>query len=209
MSEEPLPRKEEEEAPDPERGEGEPGEEVPGDFDVDLEALTEEDVRELLEKAREGADLLERLKRLQAEHENYRKRMAREAATQRVWALRDFARDILPVVDDLERAVESSKEGPLEGGQSILEGVKMVLESLRNVLKRNGIEPIEAEGHPFDPAFHEAAGQVPAPGVPAGRVVTELVRGYLLKDVVVRPSRVLVAAAVPEPGEEGKEEGNP
>ena len=188
---------------------GEEPEAVPGEdgdagnaalpaFPIDLDSLTEEDVRELLEKARQAEENLDRLKRLQAEHENYRKRMAREAAKVRQWAIRDFVLEILPVADDLERALGSPEQA---GEAALREGIRLVLNALRETLKRSGIEPLEAEGGPFDPAFHEAVGGLVTAAVPPGTVVTEILKGYRMKDVVVRPSRVLVARAPESDGE--------
>ncbi|MHC4780298.1 MAG: nucleotide exchange factor GrpE, partial [Planctomycetota bacterium] len=175
-------------------------------FEIDLEGLTEEDVRELLFKAKASEEHRESLQRLRAEHENYRKRMAREAAVQRQWALRDFALDALFVVDDLERALEA----PVDAGEgSIREGVEMVLQKFMAALKRHEVRIIEAVGKPFDPAFHEAVGQIPSQDVDPGNVAVELQRGYLLKDLVIRPSRVMVARENDSTNGSEGEEGNP
>jgi len=171
-------------------------------FEVDMDSLTETDVRELLEKAREAEGHLDRLQRLRAEHENYRKRMAREIEVQRLWAVRDFVLNVLPVVDNLERALESSSASASDSAGAIRDGVKMVVEMFQTVFKRYGIEPVEALGSPFDPAFHEAAGPVDAPGVKPGCVAMELLRGYVMKDLLIRPSRVLVARGPEKEGED-------
>ncbi len=175
-------------------------------FAIDLDALTEDEVRELLEKARKGEEHLERLQRLQAEHENYRKRMVKESAMARTWAVKDFALDILPVVDNLERALVGPEEEAPSDEVPIREGIRMVLSMLQEALKHHGIEKIEAKGRPFDPAWHEAAGRIPTDEAEPGTVVEELETGYALSDIVVRPARVLVSQAPPAPEPEKDEE---
>ncbi|MHC4600445.1 MAG: nucleotide exchange factor GrpE [Planctomycetota bacterium] len=176
------------------------------DFEVDLASLTEADVRDLLERAKAGEERKEALMRLQAEHENYRKRMAREVAAQKQWVLRDFALDTLAVMDDLERALEARAASEAE--EAVLEGVRLVYEKLRGILKRYGVRAIEAAGKPFDPAFHEAAGKTPSEDVPPGCVAAELQRGYTLKNLVIRPSRVIVAQAPPKAPAENRPGGD-
>jgi molecular chaperone GrpE len=178
--------------------EGEP------DFVIDLDALTEEDVRELLEKAAQADAYLEKLKFKQAEFQNFKKRLGREKEEWRRFGLRDFVVDLLPALDTFERAVEA--ECKTEEERCFLEGFGMILTMFRDAFAKFGVRPIEAMGKPFDPCFHEAAGFVDAPGVEPNDVAVELSRGYTLHDRVIRPSKVMVARPPESAGGEEKEE---
>lgn len=193
------------ERPDETVEEEETSEPAGGTFEIDLENLTEEEVLELLDRARQSEERLDKLQRLQAEFENYRKRMAKEATQINRWARRDLVLDILPIVDDLQRALASAGEEAPSTEVPLREGVKMVLGLLLQALRKHGVEPVEAVGRPFDPAVHEAVGSVETAETPPGHVVHEVTRGYTMEDLVVRASRVLVARA---PEKEGAEEGN-
>jgi len=141
-----------------------------------------------------AAEWREKYLRALAELDNYRKRAEREREIARVYATDALLRDVLPVVDDLETAlrIDASPE-------AIREGVALALRHLVNALEAKGMKPIEALGQPFDPRFHEAMGIVPAPDKAPGTVVTELKRGYVFHDRVLRPARVQIAMAPPPP----------
>lgn len=156
---------------------------------------------------RERAQLLDRLMRLTAEFENYRKRIAREQAEWRDRAVEDLVLDLLPVLDSFDRALA---EDAAEADPAALRaGMELVRKQLRDALAARGVEPIEAVGRPFDPAVHEAFLSRPAgEGEEPGSLVTEVVKGYRLGDRTIRPTRGVVAAA-PETGpddDEGPEE---
>ena len=142
--------------------------------------------------------LKDRLLRLHAEFDNYRKRTARDADRLRRTAAEAIALDLLPAVDNLERALAATNPGDSD---SLAEGVKMVLKQICDVLARHGLEPIPAVGLPFDPTVHEALTCVPTTDMPANHVYQEFQRGYRFGDHVVRPARVAVATAPPEPAE--------
>jgi len=130
----------------------------------------------------------EKALRVQAELENYRKRARREMEEERRYALLPFAKDLLTVVDNLERAIASGGEG---GG--LLDGVKMVSAQLQNVLNQHQCVRIETVGQPFDPNVHQAIAQEPSSEHPAGTVTREAQSGYKLFDRVVRPAQVFVS----------------
>lgn len=138
-----------------------------------------------LEEARQRAI------RLQAELENYRKRTQRMMDEERRYASLPLMRDLLTVVDNLQRAIDAAEQHGNASG--LLEGVKMVAQHLTDILKRYDCVPIDAEGAPFDPHLHEAIGQHPSPDHEPGTVTCVATVGYRLHDRVVRPSQVLVA----------------
>ena len=165
---------------------GEPsGEEDPANEE---RALREkEQAEETEEAAEQPEDYLALAQRIQADFENYRKRAAREAAVAGERARSGLVRELLPVVDNLERALASAEEGE----QHLAEGVRLVHSELIAVLERNGIEQFDPAGDKFDPSEHEAL-SVRADGEPG--VVLEVVeRGYRSNGTVLRPARVVVS----------------
>jgi molecular chaperone GrpE len=148
---------------------------------------------ELAERAealeRERDEYLDSLQRLKAEFDNYRKRTAREQQAFAARANESLVKELLPILDDLERALEAAEqheEAELE------EGVRLVHRSLAEALRKHGLELIETDG-PFDPHVHEALVAQPAEGAEPGSVVQVLQKGYRLGDRVLRPARVVVA----------------
>lgn len=152
-----------------------------------------------LEMAKERIDELEaslqaaadRDLRNQAEFENYRKRVRREAEEEKKYASQRLVEDLLPVADDLTRAMESAKGSE----EPIVAGVRMVLQRFRTALERHHVREIEATG-PFDPHRHEAVAQIPS-DAPAGTILQVARTGYLLHDRVIRPAQVVVSAGKP------------
>lgn len=154
-------------------------------------ALTElEQLRQELqlqtEEAKRNYDLFLRER---AETENFKKRMMREKADALRFASEPLVRDLLPVVDNLERAVEHADGN----GQSVIEGVRLVLKSLLETLERHGVKRIEAAGQSFDPARHEAMAQVESPEHAPNQVVDQHQSGYLMHDRLLRPALVTVS----------------
>jgi molecular chaperone GrpE len=135
-------------------------------------------------------EYLELAQRTQAEFENYRKRTAQQAAQAGERAKVGLLRELLPVVDNLERAERAAadSEGPLH------EGVKLVLADLHGVLARAGVESLEPAGEKFDPTVHEAISTAPQEGAESGVVVEVVEKGYRSGDTVIRPARVVVSA---------------
>lgn len=132
------------------------------------------------------------LKRTRADFENYQKRVQRDLAEERRYAHAAFARELLPVLDNLQRALGAARQAG-EGGP-LIQGVTLVRSQLLELLRRHGITPIEPLGQPFDPQTHEAVLQQPRADVAPGTVVQVLEPGYRLHDRVLRPARVAVAA---------------
>lgn len=157
---------------------------------------------------RELAELRERNLRLLAEVQNAQKRAQREKQEALRYAEAELARDLLVIIDDLERTLDAARSAG--DAPAVVDGVRIVYEHFLKVLRQRHIEPIEAVGRPFNPALHEALLQRPSDEHPAGTVVEELARGYRMHERVLRPSRVVVSAgpaAAPAPaGPPPKEE---
>jgi molecular chaperone GrpE len=145
--------------------------------------------------------LRDKLLRARAELANLQRRAANEKTEAIRYAVADFARDLLEVVDDFERMFEAASSEASEG--SITEGSRLVYENLLKVLKIHHIERIEAEGKPFDPAQHEAVMQQPDGDQPPNTVLREVQKGYRLQGRLLRPAKVIVSA---EPAERGVQE---
>jgi molecular chaperone GrpE len=134
----------------------------------------------------------DRLLRLQAEMQNLRNRTSREIADERRYAALPVVRELLPVVDNIERAIEAAeKAGEAE---NLLAGFRLVGQQLATILTRHDCLPIEALGQPFDPNFHQAILQQPSPDAPAGTVTLVTQSGYRMHDRVVRPAHVIVSS---------------
>jgi molecular chaperone GrpE len=155
--------------------------------------LPQEDVAKLADELQDAND---RILRVQAELENYRKRARRELDEQRRYAALPLVADLLAVVDNLERAIEASDQG--QDGEGLREGVKMVASLLQNVLEKHDCRQIEAIGHTFDPHVHEALAQESSMEHEAGTVSRVTRVGYCLHDRVVRPSQVFVSTGPPQ-----------
>ena len=137
-------------------------------------------------------EYLDLLQRTRADFENYRKRAQRDLVDERRYAHSDFARSLLPVLDNLQRALATSwKQADKE---PLIQGVDLVRSQMLQLFGRFGITPINALGQPFDPHVHEAVQQLPRDDVSPGTVVEVLEPGYLLHERVLRPARVGVAA---------------
>lgn len=149
----------------------------------------------------ELADLRDRSMRTLADFDNYRKRAERERQEAKRFAVMEPLRDLLDVVDNLERAVEAS--GSVE---DLRQGVDMILRQLDDMLKRHGVTAVEAEGQPFDPAVHEAVARRESDQVDEPMVDAEYQKGYLLHDRLLRPARVVVAVPADEPAAGGGSE---
>jgi molecular chaperone GrpE len=133
---------------------------------------------------------LDALQRLKAEFDNFRKRNDRERQTVALGATRDVVRGLLPVMDNLERAVVALGDQ----GEGIVAGLEMVRGQLAGLLTGHGVEEIPAHGEAFDPMVHEAIASIPAPGHPEGTVVEVVEKGYRQAEHVLRPTRVVIAA---------------
>jgi molecular chaperone GrpE len=159
------------------------------DFREPREDSAESEVEKLRTDMQEAGD---RLLRAQAELENYRKRARRELDDAVKYATIPLLRDLLPVLDNFGRAIAAADKAPEKS--SLLDGVKMVAQSLESALARHDCRKIDALGKPFDPAFHEAISQQPSAEHPPQTVLLVAQDGYTLYDRVVRPAQVIVSA---------------
>jgi molecular chaperone GrpE len=137
----------------------------------------------------ENAQYLDRLARLQAEFDNFRKRSVREQQEFRDYALADALKQLLPILDSLDRALKT--EGAT--AEDFRSGVDLIDRQFHQALEKLGVEPIEAAGKPFDPTFHQAIQMVDTDEVADNHVVDELQRGYRIRDRLLRPAMVRVA----------------
>jgi molecular chaperone GrpE len=163
------------------------------------EALEEFETLEMGENADENSVLREKLSLAQqevlrgrAEMENFRKRMQRDADQQLKFANLSVVRDLLDVIDNLNRALESAK-GDETNTKALIDGVQMVSQQFTDVLARHGCTKIEALGAEFNPNIHQAIAQMPSPDHPSGKVAQEVAVGYMLHDRVIRPAQVIVS----------------
>jgi molecular chaperone GrpE len=139
---------------------------------------------------RERDEYLDLARRAQADFENYRKRAAKEAAAAGQRAKSGLVRELLPVVDNLERALASANEGE----QHLAEGVRLVHSELIAVLERNGVEQFDPRGERFDPGEHEALSMRSEDGAQPGTVLDVVEKGYRANGTVLRPARVVVSS---------------
>ncbi len=154
-----------------------------------------EQLQLLLEDARNKADEhWNELLRAQAEHENMRKRAARDVEKARKFALEGFAKDLLPVRDSLEMGLSAARE--VEGGHAqVLEGMELTLKLLTGVMEKYNICEIDPQGQPFDPELHQAMTTQPSDQYEPNTVLTVFQKGYLLNDRLIRPAMVVVSKA--------------
>jgi len=148
---------------------------------------------EVDEMADQNALLLDSLQRLKADFDNYRKRMLKEQTRILETAEADLVKKLLPVIDNLERALASAADGESKG---LSEGVSMVLDSMLSVLEKEGLEVIDPEGEPFDPEHHEAMMVVETSECPEDIVVGVVQKGYRFNGLLLRPAMVRVSCPV-------------
>ena len=132
----------------------------------------------------------EQVLRVRAEFANYQKRAKQQADVDRAYAVGSLARDLLDPIDNFERAIEALRAA---GADNVVSGLDMVRRQTLEVLAKHGVEPIPAQGQPFDPNLHDAILQQPSADHPEGTVVAEYGKGYRIKDRVLRPSKVAVS----------------
>ncbi len=155
---------------------------------ADIDALNEQ-ITELKEQAL----------RSHAEAQNARRRAEQDVEKARKFALEKFVNELLPVADNLERALAAG-DAEDESQKAVLEGVALTHKSLLDTLKKFQVEPVEPEGEPFDPQLHQAMSMVPSPDVEPNTVLTVFQKGYTLYGRLVRPAMVVVSSAPPNEG---------
>lgn len=161
----------------------------------------------ILDKDQELARYKDQYIRLAADFENARKRMEREKIDFIKYANQGLIIDFLNILDDLERSVEAAK-AKHEDYTAFLKGIEMVMAHIYDLLKRNGVRPIEAKGKVFDPHFHEALMQEESDSLEEGIIIEEFQKGYMLDDRVIRTNKVKVAKKKQSEEEQSKEESN-
>ena len=139
---------------------------------------------------------LERLLRLQADFDNYRKRMARDQQALTERATEDLMLELLPVLDNFDIALQHAEEKPVD--PAVVKGFRLVAEHLGTALKKFGLQPVPADGLPFDPHRHEAVAHGPDPERPEGMITAQTRRGYQLGDRLLRAAQVVVSSGPPE-----------
>jgi len=148
----------------------------------------------------------DKLLRLQADFENFRRRALKEKTEAHQYGHQNLVKDLLSTVDNLDRAIEHASRSGGGDLESLLQGVELVRREFLGGLAKHGVTPIEAIGESFDPALHEAMAQAPDASVAPNTVIEELQKGYKLRDRLLRPSRVVVARA-PDGETQAAEEG--
>lgn len=153
--------------------------------------IPEDELTSLREKAEKADDYYEDFLRSAAELENYKKRVERDRQALIKYGQEELISDLLLVLDNFDRAVEAAESST--GNDSVLEGVRLIRKQLVDTLKKNGLEPIDAFGKPFNPELHEAISQVETADYPDGTVISVQMRGYCLNGRLLRPSAVTVS----------------
>jgi molecular chaperone GrpE len=164
-------------------------------------ASLEEKQKALEEKEKEAAEYKDKYLRALAESENARKRIRQQAEESARIQREGLLRDLLSIIDNLERAVAAAREGG--NGKPIVEGVEMVLRSMVDFLRSHGVTQLSAVGQPFDPLLHEAVDHVESTKHEPNTVVDEFMRGYYIGDRLLRPARVAVSRLPAPSGEPG------
>ena len=157
------------------------------------------------------ADLTDRLLRAHAEMENLRKRTDRDKEDTAKYAITKFAREVLGVGDNLQRAIAAVPAGAADADpalKALVDGVAMTEREFLNVLDRHGVKRIDPEGEPFNPHQHQAMTEIENPEVPAGTVVQVFQPGYVIEDRVLRPAMVVVSKGGAKPSKESPTAGS-
>jgi molecular chaperone GrpE len=154
----------------------------------------EEKVAAAEAEARENHD---RMLRMAAEFENYKKRTTREMDDIKKYATENLIRQLLTVVDNLERAIASASADN-QNGQSVVDGVSLTLAEVMKILEKQSVSPIDSLGVPFDPSFHQAMCQEESGDHPPNTVLQEFQKGYMIHDRLLRPAMVVVSKAAPD-----------
>jgi molecular chaperone GrpE len=146
---------------------------------------------------RESAELKDKVLRTLAEMENLRRRTEREVSDARMYGIASFARDVLGIADNLQRALDAAREelrGSTDPGvKTLLEGVELTERELLKALEKNGVKKFDPQGEKFDPNLHQAMYEVPDPSVPSGMVMQVIQPGYMIGERILRPALVAVS----------------
>jgi len=148
---------------------------------------------EISELQKQRDDFYDRLLRKTAEFDNYRKRIDRERQQATETAAAELLEELLPLVDDLERALKADTGS--DGAEAYRRGVELIHRHMLELLRKRGVHPLETLGMDFDPHFHQAVAHEAVPGARDGEIIEEFARGYMLGDRLLRPAMVKVAKA--------------
>ncbi|NHB75671.1 nucleotide exchange factor GrpE [Rhodobacter calidifons] len=166
---------------------------------VELEELETPEVDELEALRAERDELRDKFMRALADAENSRKRAERDRREAEMYGGSRLARDLLPVYDNLKRALQAVPEENREASAALIEGVELTLRELTNVMTKHGVTPISpAVGDTFDPQLHQAMFEAPLPGTKAGQIIQVATEGFLLHDRLLRPAQVGVSSNTAE-----------
>lgn len=169
-----------------------------------VEVLASE-VDELRARATERDDLFDRLQRSKADFVNYQKRVQRERERWSEMAVQDLALRVVPVLDDLQRALDAARQN--HDAEALTHGLELIQQKLLKALAEEGIRPFEAHGRPFDPAYHEALAYHDNPELPDQTVMEVIHEGYTINDRVLRAAQVVVAKGGQPRADEDEEPG--
>jgi molecular chaperone GrpE len=159
---------------------------------ANLEPLTPEQIEELKARAAKADENWQRLLRVTADAENYKKRAQREREESIKFANESLIKKIIPVLDNFDMALAAS-QNQTGAPPALQTGITMIYQQLRSALMESGLEEVDASGKPFDPNWHEAVSQQDSDEVPEGHVLQQLRKGYKLRDRLIRPATVVVA----------------
>jgi molecular chaperone GrpE len=163
--------------------------------EIELGAETEGDTSELDALRAERDDFKDRFMRALADAENSRKRSEKDRREAEQYGGSRLARDLLPIYDNLSRAIQVATEGDKETSSALLEGVQLTMRELLNVFKKHGVELVSpAVGDRFDPQVHQAMFEAPVPGTKAGDIIQVAAEGFMLHDRLLRPAQVGVSS---------------
>lgn len=168
--------------------------------DLRIAELTEA----LAEEKKRSEDYLTQLKYMQADFENFKKRVDQQMEEARKYGNERLISELLPIIDELGIAIKSGHSS--NSKETLIQGVEMILNKLKKTLEKEGVFPIECIGKPFDPSKHEAVSRIEKDDVEGCTVVEEIRKGYKMKEKVIRPSsvKVVVKSSKPPKGDESK-----
>src|SRR6186997_1140352 len=161
---------------------------------------------------RESAELKDKVLRTLAEMENLRRRTEREVGDARTYGIASFARDVLGIADNMQRALDAARQelsGSTDPGvNTLLEGVELTERELLKALERNGVKRFDPQGEKFDPNLHQAMYEVPDPSVPSGMVMQVIQPGYMIGERILRPALVAVSKGGAKPSSANENQPN-
>lgn len=160
---------------------------------IEPATVTPEQLEELKERAAKADEHWERLLRITADLENFKKRAAREKQEAIKFANENLVENLIPILDNFDMAIAAAQSSTEQSAQSLQTGIAMIYQQLKNALTQAGLEEISAAGQKFDPNWHEAVSQQETTEVPEDQVLQQLRKGYKLRDRLVRPATVIVA----------------